>query len=191
VDEQGLEALSMRRLGAELGVEAMSLYRYFPSKDALLDGLVARLWDEVQVPDESAPDWKAAVLGTARSLRQLAHSHPNVYPLLLGRTVLPEPTLRVFDALLGVMRRAGFGPDLVTYAMGTLVAYAAGYAMVELSCRLGRSDLIAECCVPADVASRFADATRALSECNPDAQFDFGLETVVDGLEARLRRGSA
>lgn len=188
VDEQGLDALTMRRLGAELGVEAMSLYRYFPSKDALLDSLVERLWDEIQVPDEDTPDWKAAVLSTARSLRKLAHRRSKAYPLLLGRAVLPEPALRVFDALLRTLRGAGLGPEVATQAMGTLIAYATGYAMVELSCSLGQGDLTVQCSIAPDVASRFADAVRALTECDCDAQFDFGLEMVVSGLEARLQR---
>ena len=187
-DEQGLDALSMRRLGAELGVEAMSLYRYFASKDALLDGLTERLWDEVWTSEDG--DWKAAVLGTAHSLRRLAHTHPNVYSLLLGRKVLPEPALRVFDALLNALRGAGFSYEDAAQAMGALLGYATGYAMVELSCRLGQSDLIAEGGIPAGAASRFANVTRALTECDCDAQFNFGLESIIEGLEARLQRGS-
>lgn len=187
VDAEGLETLSMRRLGAALGVEAMSLYRYVPSKDALLDGLAERLWAEVLPSVEAAPDWQAAVRATAASLRRLAHAHPNAYPLLLARETLPGPALRVFDAMLRMLRGAGFDPELADQALGTLVAYAAGYAMVELACCLGRPDLAARRCVPPDTGRRFADVARALGECDPDAQFEFGLEAILGGLEAKRR----
>jgi AcrR family transcriptional regulator len=187
VDEHGLEALSMRRLGAELGVEAMSLYHHVPSKDALLDGLAERLWAEVRLPARDAPDWKAAVRPTVETLRRLAQAHPNAYPLLLAREALPEPALHVFDALLRTLRGAKFDPELAGYTLWALVAYAAGYAMVELACCFGRSELAAQRCIPPDAGNRFADLVRALGECDPDRQFDFGLEAMLDGLEARRR----
>ncbi|MBI2942028.1 MAG: TetR/AcrR family transcriptional regulator C-terminal domain-containing protein [Chloroflexi bacterium] len=192
VDEHSLEALSMRRLGAELGVEAMSLYHHVPGKDALLDGLAERLWAGVRLPAEGAPDWKAAARPIAKSLRQLAQEHPNAYPLLLARATLPEPALRVFDTLFRTLRGAGFDPELARHALGALVAYATGHAMVELACGLGRPDLAAQRCVPPDASGRFADLARALGECNPDRQFDLGLEAMLDGLEARRQaRGTA
>ncbi|MGH2350702.1 MAG: TetR/AcrR family transcriptional regulator C-terminal domain-containing protein [Chloroflexota bacterium] len=191
VDEHGLEALSMRRLGAELGVEAMSLYRYVPSKEALLDGLAERLWAEVQLPAEGAPDWQGAVRPTAASLRRLAHAHPNAYSLLFARATLPEPALRVLEALLSTLRGAGFEPELAGDALGALVAYTAGYAMAELACGLGRPELAAQRCVLLDAGSRSADLARVLGECDPDRQFDLGLEAILGGLEAKVRSESA
>lgn len=188
IDQDGLEALSMRRIGAELAVEAMSLYRYFPSKDALLDALMERLWAEVRLPDESAHDWKDSVRASARSLRVLAHAHPNAYSLLLGRQAVPEAAVRLFDAFFKTFRAVGFDAPVAAHALGAVVAYAAGYAMVELSCCLGQPERAAQCWVPADAALRFPEVTRALTECDPEAQFEFGLEAVLAGLEARLQR---
>ncbi len=187
VDADGLAALSMRRLGAVLGVEAMSLYHHVPCKDALLDGLVERLWAEVRLPADAA-DWKVAVQAFARSLRGLAQAHPHAYALVLTRGTLPEAAFRALDALLRSLRRAGFDEDGAAEALRTLLAYALGYASVEATCALGRPDLAAACRVAPEVAARFAGVTCALAECNPDAQFEVGLATILAGLEARLGR---
>src|ERR687897_673164 len=84
VDREGLEALSMRKLGSELGVEAMSLYNHVPNKDALLDGMVEVLLGELEVPSERAA-WEERVKEAYRGFRRLAHEHPNVFPLLVNR----------------------------------------------------------------------------------------------------------
>src|SRR2546428_8800855 len=82
IDTEGLDALSMRRLGAALGVEAMSLYRHFPSKAALLEAVVARLLAELPVPAPTAARWQDAFRALARAYRVLLTRHPNAIPLL-------------------------------------------------------------------------------------------------------------
>src|SRR5205807_8274563 len=82
IDGEGLDALSMRRLGAALGVEAMSLYRHFPSKAALLEAVVARLLAELPVPAPTAARWQDAFRALARAYRVLLTRHPNAIPLL-------------------------------------------------------------------------------------------------------------
>src|ERR671913_1313899 len=84
VDREGLEALSMRKLGSELGVEAMSLYNHVPNKDALLDGMVEVLLGELEVPAESQ-SWEERIRQGYGAFRRLAHRHPNVFPLLVNR----------------------------------------------------------------------------------------------------------
>src|SRR3712207_4723720 len=84
VDREGLETLSMRKLGADLGVEAMSLYNHVPNKNALLDGMVEVLLGELRVPPENH-DWEERIREGWRSFRRLAHEHPNVFPLFLTR----------------------------------------------------------------------------------------------------------
>src|SRR5918911_1159397 len=84
VDREGLEALTMRKLGAELGVEAMSLYNHVPNKGALLDGMVEILLGELEIPPEEE-GWESRVREAYRAFRRLAHEHPNVFPLLVVR----------------------------------------------------------------------------------------------------------
>lgn len=186
VDREGLNALTMRRLGADLGVEAMSLYRYVDGKEGLLDGVSAELWSEVRLPGERASDWKGSVRETARTLRGLARAHPNAFPLMLGRPTLAEPALRVLDALLQTFRAAGLNEGLASRALGSLVSYAVGYAMLELTCGLGQPEVAARRCIPPEASARFTDLARTFAECDPDAQFDFGLDTLLKGLEGDI-----
>ncbi|MGH2349269.1 MAG: TetR/AcrR family transcriptional regulator [bacterium] len=181
IEREGLDALSMRRLGTELGVEAMALYRYVDAKGALLDGVSAQLWSEVRIPDEHAPDWKQSIRETAHSLRGLMQAYPNAFPLLLGRRTLSEPALRVFVAMIRAFHNAGFDDSLAGQALGTVVAYSVGYAIVELTCGLGRPDLAAPRCSVPGPAARFADVSKALARCDPDAQFAFGLDALLRG----------
>ncbi len=190
IDREGLDALSMRRLGTELGVEAMSLYRYVDAKEALLDSVSAQLWSEIRIPDEHASDWKGAVRETAHSLRGVVRAHPHSFSLLLWRPTLSEPALRVFDTLLRTFHAAGFGGALAAQALGTIVAYALGYAMVERNCRLGQSEAAVRRCITPEAAGRFPEVSEAFAECDTDAQFAFGLDTLLHGLDARRRSRS-
>lgn len=185
VDQDGLEALSMRRLGTELGVEAMSLYNHVPSKDALLDGIAEKLWSEVTVP--ASADWRRAVRDTARSLRRVGHQHPRAFPLLLERSALSAPALRVIDDLLAALRDAGFRDRDAMNALGAIVAYATGYVLVEQVCALGQPEVARRALAPKTL-ERYGDTARALCECDPEAQFEFGLGSLIAGMAARIGR---
>ncbi len=93
VDQEGLEALTMRKLAQVLGVDPMTIYRHVENKEALLSGLAEALWAEVEVPDD--PSWEAILRSLARSLRSLAHAHPHAYILLCQSPSLPTALLRV------------------------------------------------------------------------------------------------
>src|SRR2546430_14954368 len=82
IDRDGLEALSMRHLGSALSVEAMSLYRHFASKTALLEGVVGRLLAELLLPVPGSAPWQESFRALARGYRQLLLRHPNAIPLL-------------------------------------------------------------------------------------------------------------
>src|SRR5918992_4282985 len=119
VDREGLEALSMRKLGGELGVEAMSLYNHVPNKGALLDGMVEVLLGGVEIPPRSK-DWEERVRDGYRAFRRLAHEHPNVFPLLVQR---PPETLDgawLVEEFLQTLREAGFGAEEALHAFRSL-----------------------------------------------------------------------
>ncbi|MFE5628974.1 TetR/AcrR family transcriptional regulator [Streptomyces sp. NPDC056470] len=144
VDREGLSALSMRRLGAELGVEAMALYRYANGKDALLDGLVEALYLELeQHPDHAqaaAPDadWRAGLHRMALQTYQTCLGHPHVVPLLATRMLAvplaqrPLAVLRSHERMLALLRRAGLGPVQAAAAFRAVTAWILGYVSVEL-----------------------------------------------------------
>jgi len=198
VDQDGLDALSMRRLADELKVDPMSLYNHVGSKDALLDGLAEALWNEVELPAGEI-GWQEALRTLATLVRGLAHTHPHAYGLLFGRGILPEPSLRALDAALAALGRAGLDRQRAAEMLRTLVAYAAGYGMLELSygmlelstAAIGDASGIEQIvrltrALPRDVPVHLVEVARLCADCDMDYQFNLGLDLILTGLEARL-----
>ncbi|CCK25924.1 hypothetical protein BN159_1545 [Streptomyces davaonensis JCM 4913] len=142
VDREGLSALSMRRLGGELGVEAMALYRYASSKDALLDGLVEALYLELEerLADltDGEPDWRAALHRIARATYEVCLAHPQAVPLLSTRMLAvplarrPPAVLRDHERVLTLLRDAGLDEARCTAVFRAFTAWLLGYVAVEL-----------------------------------------------------------
>lgn len=147
VDQEGLSALSMRRLGAELGVEAMALYRYAASKDALLDGLVEALYVELEgrlsceaEPAGTAerPAWRAGLHRIARATYDVCLAHPQVVPLLATRMLAvplaqrPLAVLKDHEKVLALLRDAGMDEARTSAAFRAYTAWLLGYVSVEL-----------------------------------------------------------
>src|SRR4051794_5222627 len=115
VDAEGLDALTMRRLGQELGRDPMSLYRYAANRAALLDGVTELVLNELAIFPED-PDWQAQLRRIGHDLRLLALRHPNVVPLLVTRPLStplgmrPLGTLRPLEQILALLIEAGFTP---------------------------------------------------------------------------------
>ncbi|NGO09059.1 TetR family transcriptional regulator [Streptomyces sp. HC44] len=147
VDREGLGALSMRRLGAELGVEAMALYRYAASKDALLDGLVEALYLELEErlaaePEApvtaEAPAWRTGLHRIARATYDVCLAHPQAVPLLATRMLAvplarrPAAVLRDHERVLALLRAAGLDEATASAVFRAFTAWLLGYASVEL-----------------------------------------------------------
>jgi AcrR family transcriptional regulator len=169
IDAHCLDDLSMRRLGAELGVEAMSLYRYFPSKAALLEAVVSRMLRDVCLPNRRSGDWEPQVRAYARSFRDIARAHPQLIPLLAA--IGPRnPTLAaIHEQMLPVWRSAGLEPDEAPRAQCALHGYLTGSSMWDAH-RAGHLD----------GAAPRSQAT------GDDEDFEFGLDLLIEGLRARL-----
>ena len=188
VDREGLEALTMRRLGAELGVEAMSLYNHVPNKDALLDGMVEVLLGELEVPPENR-GWEERIKEGYRAFRRLAHEHPNVFPLLVNRPPETMDGVWLVEEFLRTLEEAGFGKETALHAFRTLSSYTFGYAMAEIrgfalepdGSRLGAHGLSPE------EFPRLCELKPQLENVDHDAEFEFGLDLILSGLQARLR----
>ena len=186
-DREGLDALSMRKLGADLGVEAMSLYNHVPNKDALLDGMVEVLLGELEVPPEEA-GWEERVRDAYRGFRRLARRHPNVFPLLVLRPPDTMDGVWLVEEFLKTMRGAGFDAATALYAFRTLSAYATGYAMAEIRGFAmepgGGRDGAA--ILPAEEFPNIAEVGEKLGGVDRDAEFEFGLDLILGGLRERL-----
>jgi AcrR family transcriptional regulator len=158
VDREGLSALSMRRLGAELGVEAMALYRYAAGKDALLDGLVEALYVELEAglgsetpeggtdAEVGAPDWRAELQRIARTTYDVCLAHPQVVPLLATRMLAvplarrPMATLRHHERVLALLREAGLDTARAAAVFRAFTAWVLGYVSVELQATVDNPD---------------------------------------------------
>jgi AcrR family transcriptional regulator len=195
VDHEGLEALSMRRLGAVLGVEAMSLYHHIPSKAELLDGLVALLLRQVPLPEVAAVSWDDALVTGFVDFRRVMLAHPAAFALVCSRPAAEPQALAVIARAFAVLSAAGFTPSDARAAWNTLLCYALGYIECEVT-GVGkdvRSGAMREA-IRAQVGPEFAALRAAWADWSPEAwsddvEYRRGLEAILAGLDHRRVRG--
>lgn len=189
VDREGLEALSMRRLGAELGVEAMSLYNHVPNKEAVLDGMVEVLLAGVRISFDDEDGWEERVREVLRSFRGLARAHPEVFPLFAVRPSNASRVVGLLPVFLEAMRGSGFDVRTSLRAFRTLSSYAIGYALAEVRGTVTRSargrddsrDLPGQ-------DTRLSEEAPLLGEADHDDEFEFGLDLILAGLQEYITR---
>ena len=131
-DEDGLAAVTMANVGGRLDVQAMSLYRHIGNKEQMLDGLVDRVFAEIEVPRDT-DDWKAALRRRAISARQALGRHPWAIGLMESRAQPGPTTLAHHDAMLAILFDAGFSGHEATRAYNLLDSYIYGFALQEAS----------------------------------------------------------
>jgi AcrR family transcriptional regulator len=196
MDDEGLEAVTMRRIGRELGVEAMSLYNHVRDKDDVLGGIVEMVMSEFN-PPASRGDWREDAMNAAREWRRMLTRHPNVMTLMVEqRKPLTSPDAMVpMDSALGVLRGAGLDVRDAAQAFHAFGSYIMGFVMMEQGMMLGHGDADAEHLREhAEFAQMVADgalphlteALPALHDCDVDDQFEFGLDLLVRGVESKL-----
>lgn len=189
-DREGIEAVTMRRIGRALGVEAMALYRYVEGKDDVLDGMIDILFGDVELP-QPASDWRAAIRGGATAAREITRPHRWAPRLVTSRRVVAPSMLRYIDWATGVFRDAGFTPDLSHHAMHVLGARLMGFVQEpfnegELTPELAR-DFVAR--IRAGDYPAIANALGGAHH-DDDAEFAFGLDLILDGLERARTPGT-
>ena len=192
-DRDGIASLSMRKLAQDLGVEAMSLYHHVANKDAILDGLIDLVFGEIDLPVGEA-DWKAAMRRRAISDREVLRRHPWATGLMESRSTPGPATLRHHDAVLGILRNAGFPLELAAHAYSLLDSYIYGFALQETSLPFNTPEETAEV-AQAMMAEFPADAYPHLTEIAVEhvlqpgysyaSEYLFGLDLILDGLERR------
>jgi AcrR family transcriptional regulator len=152
-DAGGIESLTMRRLGVELGVEAMSLYNHVASKGDLLDGMIDVVIGEIDLPAEGT-DWRSAIRRRAISTRAALSRHWWAVGRMASRATPGPATLRQHDAVLGILRGAGFSVAMAAHAYSLPDSYLYGFALHEPSLLVDYGD-----------------------------EFEYGLDLILDGLE--------
>src|SRR5258706_14014645 len=125
-DRDGIDALSMRKLGQELGVEGMALYRHVRDKDAILDGIVDAVMTEVAAPTRS-DDWKASLRELSHAARAVMLQHPWAPAVLVTRPDVGPATLQHIDRVLGFLEAGGFSLDLAPHAPALLGTRGFGF----------------------------------------------------------------
>lgn len=200
VDADGVEALSMRRLGKALDRDPMRLYRHAESKEALLDGVVELVMSELHLP-VADDDWEQALRRTAHAYRDLALAHPHIVPLLVTRPLAtplarrPLGTLRPLEQLLELLVGAGFDERGALYAYRLYMGFLHGHLLNELQesiiapeetddvLRLGLYRL------PIAEFPRLRSLAGALAAYDGARELDEGLDIVLAGLRARTSVG--
>ncbi len=191
-DNRGVAALSMRKLGQALRVEAMSLYNHVANKDDLLDGMVDVVFSEIGLPPSGA-DWMAAMRLRACSAREVLTRHPWAIGLMESRSRPGPATLRHHDTVIGCLRAAGFSIALAAHAYSALDSYIYGFALQQASLPFRTSEDVAEVAermlrqFPAAKYPHLAELTvqHILQPgYNYADEFEFGLDLILNGLEA-------
>lgn len=198
VDLGRLDGLSMRRVGHALGVEAMSLYNHVADKDDLLGALLERVLEQIELP-EPGSEWRAAMRMRAASAREAFARHPWAIRLLESRSQNSSPRrLAYFDAVLGTLMAAGFDHQLAMRAFATLDAYVFGWILQQSSLAFDDDESLRE--VGEDLRRQMAEGYPHLtavttlvmgSGYDPDAEFEWGLELILEALARRAVGGGA
>ncbi len=203
-DRSGIEALTMRNLAHELGVEAMSLYYHVANKEAVLDGAVEVILSEIDDavntidPPVAPEDWKTAMRTRILAARAVLLRHRWASGVIETRTTISPTTMRYFDSMLGLFRFGGFSYDVAHHALHALGSRALGFTQ-ELfepdSVDDGEQDATIAI---EDMAEHFPylvgmlaeishdDPDSTLGWCDDQTEFEFGLDLILDGLD-RLR----
>lgn len=190
-DKEGIEALSMRKLGQALGVEAMSLYNHVRNKEDMLDGMVDVVFSEIDLPPGGV-DWRSAMRQRAISVRQVLTRHPWANGLMESRTTPGPANLRHHDAVLGSLRSAGFSVEMAAHAYSILDGYIYGFTLTELTLPFRKPGDVAR--VAGNIMERFrAGEYPHLAEMAVDRammpgynygdEFEYGLDLILDAID--------
>lgn len=200
-DASGIDAVTMRKLAGELGVEAMSLYYHLANKEELLDGMVDAIVSEIEQACGGfavleGVDWKTALRNRILTARTVMLRHPWAPGVLETRTNLSAAMVRYFDTLLGIMVEGGFSYDLGHHAMHALGSRALGFNQ-ELFAPDTDSQEDQDDEMLAQMAEQVPYLTGMMQEivhddpdstlgwCDDQTEFEFGLDLILDGLEKR------
>lgn len=185
VDEEGVTALTMRRLGKELGVEAMSLYTYVSSKQDLLDGVLECVYEEMPKTVTIDGPWQERLRSAARDFREVLLQHPNTVGLLASRPVRSDGSLNLLESSLGELRTAGLSIEQADQILTVMVSFTVGHVASEVGDAERRPLVEIEALHRPIDRNRFPNvAERAdLGPADRDAEYALGLEFIVAGIE--------
>jgi len=198
MDEEGLDAVTMRRVGRELGVEAMSLYNHVRGKEDVLDGIIQGVLREFRIT--RGADWTESTRLAAREFRRLLVAHPSVMKLMIQRDkpFTNADSLQVYEYIFELLHEAGLSGADSGQAFHVFGGYILGAVTLELGLMVGgpsddaheqghqeMAQLIALADLP-----RLREVMPYLIDCDMDQQFEFGLDLLIEGLRSRVAASS-
>jgi len=193
-DTSGIDSLTMRNLGRQLGVEAMSVYNHVANKEDILDGIVDLVFSEIELPTEGA-EWKPAMRNRAISAHEALLRHPWATSLMQSRTNPGPATLRHHDTVLRTLRKAGFTVVMAAHAFSVIDGYVYGFALQQINIPLQTPEQVAE--VGEGILRQLAGTYPHLAEMITEhamkagydyaEEFQFGLDLILDGLEEAIK----
>ncbi|MEO8510025.1 MAG: TetR/AcrR family transcriptional regulator C-terminal domain-containing protein [Chloroflexota bacterium] len=200
-DREGIDALSMRRLGQELGVEAMSLYNHVAGKEDLLDGIVDVIMGEIEPAAEIGP-WKQVTRARILAARRTMLRHPWASAVIVSRTQPSAVMMRYMDSMAGILRRGGFSVDLLHHGFHALGSRVLGFSqeLYDDSPGVAAGDEM-QALVVKQMAAEYPYITQIVQQvvhdeasvvgtgCDDQWEFEFALDLLLDGLE-RLKYAS-
>ncbi len=190
-DDIGVDALTIRKLATSLTVKPMTIYHYVANKEAIVDGMVDEVFNEIDLPSVDT-DWKRAIRERSISARAVLVKHPWAVPLMESRSTPGPATLRHHDAVLGCLRNGGLSVAMTAHAYALIDAFIYGFAIQEASLPATSGEEMAELVEEVfDMAS--ADEYPYLTELTTEHilqpgydfgnEFEFGLNLILNGLE--------
>jgi AcrR family transcriptional regulator len=193
-DQGGLESLSMRKLGRELGVEAMAIYHHFADKDEVLDGIVDLVFAEIELPVAGA-DWKAEMRRRAVSLRDALARHRWAIGMMESRRNPGPASLRHHDAVIGCLLAAGFDMAMTAHVYSLLDAYIYGFALTKMNLPFETGEevaAVAETMLQPFALDEYPNLVAFITDHAMQPGYDFGdefeygLDLTLDAIE-RMR----
>ncbi len=194
VDEQGMAALTMRRLATALDVDPMAIYHHLPGKEAVLAAVAEDVFARLRVPTDERLTWQGRVRAFAQAYRDVVRSHPNLVRHLVANAEAAAPVaLEASEALYAALEAGGLPPATVVRAADLVVDYVHGFALAEAAGPLeptgDRRELLAQLRArPTGDLPAMRRVLGSLKEDELGADFGFGLDVILAGLEAAAAR---
>ncbi|NUO98811.1 MAG: TetR/AcrR family transcriptional regulator [Nonomuraea sp.] len=192
IEREGADAVSMRRIAADLGVGVMSLYNHVPNKDALLNAVAETVLSGIEFTDDPDAHWTDRVRAQARAFRQIAHHHPRCTMVVVSRQLHSNAGLLPAERALATLRGAGFdGPDAVRM-LRMFIAFVVGSLLREVGVTPTFAPVHRGTIEPAEVdATLFPEVSALaplLAECDHEAEFEFGIELLIQAIAVHAGR---
>lgn len=191
VDAKGLNALSMRQLGRRLGVDAKAVYYYFPSKEALVAGVLETAFDELQLPAQLSGTWQAQLRQIVAAYYALVTRHPNLLPYLMTFDGSVPSVFRIVERIVAALKDTGLSGRSIAQIVDLFASFVPGFALAEQREESTSEQVYRQIVLLPD--GEFP-ATKAMiarvAEDDLEEDFDFQLNIVLMGIEALIEKGS-